>query len=178
MKDKDVDIHLKQHLSGNQPREAFRQQMLHDSTAEFVRVYRRRSALRRAELAAAAVLIAGIAFLGGRLSVPPALPRNVDITPQATAKSEGVTVSSDLVAWLDAARLFNQLGMQDRMARAVERASRLLPADTFIAKDQASQVFADEPIDNQTEYIDPTDVSGPQTSAESINQILAQVFGD
>ena len=51
--------------------------------------------------AAAAVLIAGIAFLGGRLSVPGELPRNVETAPRATAEPGGVTVASDLVAWLD-----------------------------------------------------------------------------
>jgi len=178
MKDNDIDKHLRQHLSGDKPREAFKQQTLNDSTAQFVRVYRRRSAWRRAELAAAAVLIAGLAFLGGRLSVPPASPRSVDDAPQATAESESVTVSSDLVAWLDAARLFNHLGMQDRMSRAVERASRLLPADTFIANNQTLQGSAAGSIENQTEYIEPRGISRLQPSADSISQILAHTFGD
>jgi len=140
MKDKDVDKYLSQHLSGSPPREAFKQQTLRDSTAALVRVQRRRSAWRRAELAAAAVLIAGIAFFGGRLSKPRTLPRNVDVAPQVAAEPDGVTVPSDLVAWLDAARLFKQLGMEDRMARAVERAGRLLPYDAVAASsnDRAS----------------------------------------
>ncbi len=70
MKDRDADTHLMQHLSGEPPREAFKQQTLGDLTAEFLRVQRRRFAWRRTKLAAAAALIAGIAFLGGRLSAP------------------------------------------------------------------------------------------------------------
>jgi hypothetical protein len=50
------------------------------------------------------------------------------VTPVA-AETQGVAVPNDLVAWLDAARLFHQLGMPDRMGRAVDRASRLLPAE-------------------------------------------------
>jgi hypothetical protein len=179
MKDRDVDIHLKQHLSANQPREAFRQQLLRDSTAEFIRVRRRRSAWRRVELATAAIFIAGVAFLGGRLSAPPALPRSVDGAQQAVAESNSVAVPSDLVAWLDAAYLFKQLGMQDRMARAVERATKLLPANTVTNDGQTGQVFAaDGSVDDQNQRMEPIAVQGPHPSAESVNQILAQVFGD
>ena len=97
MEDKDVDIHLNQHLSGDPPRETFRQEALHDSTASFIRIHRRRSARRRAGRAVAAVLIAGIAFFSGRLSAPPPLPGNVDIASQAAAVSEGVAVPTELL---------------------------------------------------------------------------------
>lgn len=178
MKDRDLDEHLRLHFSGDRPQEAFKQQTLRDSTAEFVRVRRRRSALRGAELAAAAILVAGVAFLGGRLSAPRALPRNVDAAPQAAAVSgtprgepEGVTVPSDLVAWLDAARLFGQLGMEERMARAVERAAGLLPVEALSADGQTTRVLAaGESDDSQGKRMEP--------SAQSVNQILAQLFGD
>jgi hypothetical protein len=173
MEDKNVDAHLNHHLSGQQPREAFRQEALRDSMASFVRIHRRRSALRRAGLVVAAILIAGIAFFSGRLSAPPPLPGNVGIASQAAAESEDVAVPSDLVAWLDAARLFGRLGMQDRMARAVERAGRLLPADKGTMDDRTDQVFVGGFVEDQEERIEPM-VSQP--SSESINQILAQ-FG-
>jgi hypothetical protein len=186
MKDTDVDTQLTQHLSGGPPREAFRQQALHDSTAALIYVRRRRSALRRAELAAAAVLIAGVAFLGGRLSAPPSLPRSVDIAPQAAAvpntprgEPNGVTVPNDLVAWLQAARLFRQLGMEERMALAVDRAAGLLPVDTVAVDGQRQHVFvADGSFDNQKKAMEPMGMPGQQRSAESTNQILAQLFGD
>ena len=128
---------------------------------------------------AAAILIAGVAFLGGRLSMPRTLPRSMDVVPRATTESDGVTVPSDLVAWLEAARLFRQLGMEDRMARAVERAGRLLPADTFIADGQTLRVFATAGSnENQRERVELMGISGPHPSAESISQILAQSFGD
>jgi hypothetical protein len=178
MKDTDMDKHLRRHLSGDPPREAFKQQALRDSTAALVRIHKRRSAWRRAELAAAAVLIASVGFLGGRLSMPHTLPSSVDVVPHATAEPDGVTVPSDLVAWLDAARLFKRLGMEERMARAVERAGRLLPVETVIADNQAGQVFAARSIENQNKHMDLTDMPGPHPSAESVNQILAQSFGD
>ena len=179
MKDRDVETHLRQHLSGDSPREAFRQQVLGDSTAEFVRVCRRRSAWRRAALAVAAVLTIGVAFLGGRLSVPAAVPGTENIAQRQGAELDGVTVPDELVAWLDAARFFRHLGMQDRMARAVERAGRLLPADAFTADGRTMRVFAAaEYRENQTERVEPMGISGPKPSAESISQILAQSFGD
>ena len=177
MKDRDADKNLTQHLSGDPPREAFKQRVLRESTAEFIRVSRRRSAWRKAEFAAAAVLIAGVAFLGGKLSAPPASPTRLDVTEHVDT-DRGVNVPSELVMWLEAARLFRQLGMEDRMARAVERAARLLPLDTVIADAQARPVFADTSIEDQMKLMELMDMQGPQPSAESINHILAQSFGD
>jgi hypothetical protein len=179
MKDGDIDKLLKQHLSGDQPQEALKQETLRDSMAKFVRVRRRRSARRRAELAAAAVLIAGVAFLGGRLSAPPTLPGNVDVTPQAAAKSGTVAVPSDLIAWLDAARLFGRLGMQDRMGRAVERAGKLLPVGTVTLDSKTERVFAVAgSVENQEGRMEPMVSQSSQPSSENINKILAQFLGD
>ena len=178
MKDRDADTHLTQHLSGDSPREALRQQALRDSTAEFVRVCRRRSAWRRAQIAAAAILIAGIAFLGGRLSMPHASTTSKVDQPPVAVEADGVNVPNELVAWLDAARLFRHLGMEDRMARAVERAGRLLPADAFTADGRTMRMFAADSIESQTERVEPMGMSGPNPSVESISQILAQSFGD
>jgi hypothetical protein len=179
MKDKDVDAFLNQHLSGDQPREALRQETLRDSLANFDRVRRRRSAWRNAELAAAAVFIAGIAFLGGRLSAPSPMPRSVDVAPQAVAKSEGVSVPSDLVAWLDAARLFKRLGMEERMDRAFDKAGKLLPYDVVAANSITEQALAvdDEVVENKKKQISITDILHSHESVESISGIIAQSFG-
>ncbi len=181
MKDKDVDKYLRQHLSGSPPREAFKQQTLHDSTATLVRVQRRRSAWRRADFAAAAVLIAGVAFLGGRLSVPRTLPRSVDVAPQAVAETDGVNVPSDLVAWLDAARLFKLWGMEERMARAVEHAGKLLPYNAVTSISTTGQALAftgdDEVFEDKNKHLIITDILGPHESVESISGIIAQSFG-
>jgi hypothetical protein len=185
MRDIDEDTLLGQHLSGDPPRDAFKKQTLRDSTAALIRVQRLRSAWRRAGLAAAAVLIAGVAFLGGRLSAPSALPTSVVAPPVAAepgpsrGEPEGVTVSSELVAWLEAANLFRQLGMEDRMARAIDRARRLLPTDTATANGLSGQVFAaGGSVKNQETPMEPMRMPGPHPSAENVNQILAQSFGD
>ncbi len=180
MEEKDVDKYIRQHLSGDPPREAFKQQTLRDSTAALVRVRRRRSAWRRAEMVAAAVLIAGVAFLGGRLSAPRTLSRNVDVAPRAAAEPDGVTVPSELVAWLDAARLFRQLGMEERMARAVERAGRLLPYDAVAgsgATGQATVDTGDGVVKYQSKQFISTGTLRAHESVESAGGIIAQSFG-
>ncbi|MCP4609351.1 MAG: hypothetical protein GY845_11625 [Planctomycetes bacterium] len=196
MKDKDVDKYLSYHLSGSPPREAFKQQALRDSTATLVRVRRRRTARRRAVCAVAAVLIAGIAFIGGRLSVPRnlsvplnvsvlrKLPRNVDIAPQAAVEIEtdSVNVPSDVVVWLDAARLFKRLGMEERMIRAFEYASELTPYDAVASISTRGQALAftgdDEVFDNQNKRSILTEILDPHMSVGSISGIMAQSFGD
>jgi len=183
MKDQDVDKYLSQHLSGSPPREALKQQALRDSTAALVRVRRRHSARRRAECAIAAVLIAGIAFIGGRLSVPRKLPRSVDVAPRVAAEAEtdSVNVPSDLVAWLDAARFFKRLGMEERMARAFEYASELTPYDTVASistTGQASTFTDDEVFEDMSKHSILAEISGPHESVGSISGIMAQSFGD
>jgi len=183
MKDNDVDKYLSQHLSGSPPREALKQQALRDSTAALVRVRRRHSVRRRAECAVAAVLIAGIAFIGGRLSVPRKLPRSVDVAPQAVAEAEtdSVNVPSDLVAWLDAARFFKRLGMEERRARAFEHASELTPYNAVASISTRGQALAftdDEVFDNQNKHSILTEILGPHKSVGSISGIMAQSFGD
>jgi len=129
---------------------------------------------------AAAVLIAGIAFLGGRLSAPRTMPMSVDIARQVTTEPDGITVPSDLVAWLDAARLFGQLGMQDRMAEAVESAGRLLPSDTVAAGSEMGQSItstADDVPENQKKHSILAEILRPHESVERVSGIMAQSFG-
>ena len=192
MKEKEVDKYLSEHISSSAPREAFKQKVLRDSTASFVRVQRRRLAWRRAVFAAAAVFIAGIAFLGGRLSVPRSnlprnlsvphkLPRNVDIAPGAVAEADGVNVPGDLVAWLDAARLFKRLGMEERMTHAFEKAGKLLPYEAVAEINMTGQAISvnsdvEEVFEEQNNSI-LTEILGPHESVESISGIIAQSFG-
>ena len=192
MKDNNVDKYLSEHMSSSAPREAFKKKALRDSTAAFLRVQRRRTAWRRAVFAAAAVLIAGIAFLGGRLSVPRSnlprnvsilhkLPRNVDITPGAVAEADGVNVPSDVVVWMDAARLFKRLGMEERMVRAFEKAGKLLLHDAIEKINMTGQAVTfdsdvEEVFEDQNNSI-LAEILGPHESVESISGIIAQSFG-
>jgi len=134
MNDQDVDHLLERSLSDDPPSQAFRAQVLRASSSLFVLTRRRRVRWRlMAFRTAAAVLIAGISFLGGRYSVmrrsteaPPGSPPVATAVPHADGT---VVVSSELIAWVHAARLFKQLGMEDRVGRALDRAGRLMPPD-------------------------------------------------
>ena len=179
MKDMDENRLLGQHLSGDPPREAFREQVFGDSLAALVRARSQRSAQRRAELAAAAVLIAGIAFLGGRSSVPRGRPGSMAGTPGAVVEHDGVTVPMELVEWVEAARLFGQLGMEERMALAVERAGRLLPQPAATAS-APGQVFTGVGNPIAQSEIMHAGVSGTAAALESgnnVNTALAKSFG-
>ena len=127
MKSEDWDKLLEQGLSGEPPRPGFREEVLSDSVAAFVQARRSRTWWRAGSLSAAAVLIAAVSFLLGRHSLPKPASETVPVMTPVAVETQGVTVPDELVAWLDAARLFRQLGMPDRMGRAVDHASKLLP---------------------------------------------------
>ncbi len=171
---------LEQGLSGEAPRAGFREEVLGDSVTAFVRARRRRVWRRVASLSAAAVLIAGVAFLLGRYSLrAPAAEGPAAMTPSA-ADGQGVTVPSELVAWLDAAQFFKQLGMQDRMDRAYERASELLPQDRSAGRGTAGPVFAARGRRNegQMRSVEPVGVSDLCDAFTDMSGVMAQSFGD
>ena len=183
MKDKDVDKYLKEHLPGSAPREEFREQTLRDSTAAFVRIQRQRLAWQRLVFSAAAVLIAGIAFLGGRLSVPRQLPGDVEEVRRVAAGADGVNVPSDVVIWLDAARLFKRLGLEERMARAFDNAGKLLPYEAIeqinmTGKALAMSTDGEEVLENQNRDSILAEILSPLESVDNISGILAQSFGE
>lgn len=176
MKDTDIDSHLTQFLPSGLPAERFKKKVLADSMNEFIRHHRRRSIRRNAMVVAAAVFIACVSFAGGRFSVSSTLPR-INRGGRTSYEEPGsVSVSKDLVAWLNAAQLFRQLGMQDRMARSVDRAARFLPNNTGIADNQTMAIFAADFDSRQEETVNPTDPQGPRSSIENINGILSQTF--
>ena len=175
MNDAEMDKLLEQGLSGGPPRPGFREEVLADSAAAFVQARRSRTRWRVGSLSAAAVLIAGIAFLLGRYSMAGPMV----VTPSVAA-AEGVTVPNELVEWLDAAQLFRQLGMEDRMARAIDHASKLLPYDTASAGGTTGPVATTggEGVENQRNCVGPGRSPGLPESVESRKRILAQVLGD
>jgi hypothetical protein len=142
MNESEVEKLIERSLSAGRPREAFRARLLGDSTAALARSTRRRARWRKAGLAAAAVLIVGFSFLGGRLSAPRPQKQSAEVVVRTTPEPGGVTVPDELVAWLEAARLFRQLGMEDRMALAVDRAGSQLPRYTATAGNPMSASVA------------------------------------
>lgn len=178
MDTRNTDEILEQAFSGDPPGRILRAKVLLDSTAALTHHRRTVHMWRGAAVSAAAVVIAAVSFLLGRGSVPPALPQEAT-QPVVASGAETVAVPSDVIVWLDAARFFGQLGMEDRMARAVERARRLLPADTIVAEGRIVQLVASAgTVGNCQESVEPMESPGPDPSVQSVNQILAQVWGD
>ncbi len=182
MNDQDIDRLLEQGLSGNPPEQAFRDQVLRASSTAFVLARRCRARWHLLALAsAAAILIAGVSFLGGRYSVmrrstgaPPGAPP----VATAVAPADGtVVVPSELVAWVNAARLFKQLGMEDRVSRALDRAGKLMPPDTAGPGVATTSVFTggEAAGASQEESLDGAD---RRESFSVMNRIVAQYSGD
>jgi len=180
MNHEDLDRLLEQGLSGDPPRPEFREQVLQSSTATFVRRRRERVLWRATALSAAAVLIAGVSFLLGRASLIWETPRTAAVPTRVATGDQTVAVPSDLVAWLEAARFFRQLGMEDRMARAVDHASKLLPYDTATAGGATGPVVAasGRAVESRRDYVGPGRRAGLPESVESMKRILAQSLGD
>ena len=180
MNESDVESLIERGLSAARPRPAFRDRLLDDSTAVVVRVARGRARWRKAGLALAAVLVGAVSFLGGRLSAPRSLTPSADPAPRVAAERDEVRVPDELVAWLDAANLFRQLGMEDRMARAVERAGRLRPHGRAIVDTTRGRVYAtdDRPtVENQRKPSGLAVLPRLYGSSENMNGIMAHSVG-
>ncbi len=142
MNEQDVDKLLAQALSGGKPPEAFRRQVLRDSTAALATGRVTRLRWRAVGLSAAAVLIAAVSFLSGRLSTPGVVGESTTVSTQVTDNAQTISVPSELVAWLETARFFKQLGMEQRVCLAYERAGQLLPHETPLAGNPAETTCA------------------------------------
>lgn len=180
MNESETENLIERGLSRGRPRETFRDRLLSDSTAALVGSARVRARWRKAGLAVAAVLVGAVSFLGGRLSVPRSPTPSADPAPRAIARADGVTVPNDLVAWLEAARLFRQLGMEARMARAVDRAGKLLAQDTAIAEHAAGGMFAaasDGRVAEHRGSVGSAVLPRLYEPIESINGIMAHSLG-
>jgi hypothetical protein len=175
MNHEDFDRLLEQGLTGDPPRLEFREQVLRGSLAMFARRRRDRIIWRSVALAAAAVVIAGVSFFLGRCSRPPA-----EVAAARRALTETVAVPNDLVAWLEAARLFGQLGMDDRMARAIDHAHSLLLYDNATASDATGPMVAigGGAFESQTHCLGPGCGTDLHESVESVNRVMAQSLGD
>lgn len=177
MNDQDMDRLLEQSLGGDPPSQVFRARVLLDSTAALRHARQSRARWRFAALSAAAVFLATVFFLLGRCSTSASVPEPAAPTPVAEAAGT-VSVPGELVEWLQAARLFHQLGMDDRVALAYERASRLVPCDSAGRSPAPDVAVAGLMLRRQqeSERSHPT-VPRPTPSAERIKSIIAQSFG-
>lgn len=174
MNDQEIDRLLEQASSGDSPAELFRARALRDSTAAFVRARRGHAWWRSAPLSAAAVFIAAMSFLLGRYSAPQPTAR-----PAVADAPDTVAVPTDMVVWVDAARLFKQLGMEDRMNRALDCAGKLLPRDAGTAAVIRKRTLAidSEGIGSPSEDMGPSRRPDRNRPVERMNRIMANSLG-
>jgi hypothetical protein len=192
MNDSDVEKLLEQGFSGGRPRGAFKEHVFRESRAALVRGRAVRVQWRAAALAAAAVLVVAVSFLCGRLSVSPSTMEPEPTVPQVVAQGDLVAVPGELVTWLEAARFFKQLGMAERVARAYEQASRLVPYGALSADAHEGSVFAADiggygrGASGRSDFVNirdwpntlgaekPDDI---EPSTKHLHQVIAQCFG-
>ncbi len=175
MNGEDADKLLEQNLSGGAPGRELRARVLRASTAAFVRARRRSARGRLVALGTAATLIAAVSFLLGRTSAPRPAP-----TVTIADAGDTVAVPRELVAWVNAARLFKQLGMEDRAGRALDRAGRLMPHDMADA-DTGTRPLVSGAEATGTSQERPPEEADPPDRRESfarVNRIVAQYSGD
>ena len=165
MDDREIDKLLEQAFSGSDAPAEFGRRVLRDSTAALALGQSKRRAWRIPALVAAAVFIAVVSFLSGRASVS---DRQTEIVAIPT-DPETVSVPNELVAWLEAARFFKQLGMDERVASAYERAEQLVPQDVPIA--------GNVPTTYATEAITPSEQNQEESPVQKTPVILAHSFG-
>ncbi len=104
--------------------DSFREQLLLKSQSTLVRSRAVRRIIRATGVSLCILLLVVGAFVCGRFTV---VGRTGDVT--VADAGENITVSAELVAWLDAGRFFERIGMQHRAVRAYKNASKLIPAE-------------------------------------------------
>lgn len=120
MNEFDIDKLIGEGLRGGAASGAFRERVLRESTGALLGGRASRNRLRAAGLTLGILLIAAGAFAFGRLSVPGQVIRE---------QENWTNVPRELVAWLDAGRFFEQLGMNERAERAYRMAGELIPQE-------------------------------------------------
>ncbi len=128
MNEFDIDKLVGQSLKSEAAGEDLRARVLKESTAALMRgrVVRRR--LRMGGLTLVVLLVAVGAFICGQ--IVGAAQSDIDKgVAGVTDDQEWTNVPRELVAWLDAGRFFEQLGMDERAERAYKKAGELIPQE-------------------------------------------------
>jgi hypothetical protein len=133
----DLNKLIEEALSMNAASDVFKEQLLRDSTAAFTRGRVLQLRLRVTELTLVILFVTTTAFVCGRLSISGQVTTRQVAVQTIDNEDEGITVSKDLVAWLDAARFFARLGMDERAALSYKQASDLIPYDALPESQQA-----------------------------------------
>ncbi len=111
-------------LKKDPPDDSFREQLLLKSQNTLVRSRAVRRIIRATGVSLCILLLVVGAFVCGRFTAD---GRTEDVT--VANAGDNITVSAELVAWLDAGRFLERIGMQDRAVKAYKNASKLIPAE-------------------------------------------------
>jgi len=130
MSDFDIDKLISDSLTSGSVSDAFRDRLLRESTGALVSSRRFGKRLRAAGLMLTIMLIAIGAFVCGNFrGLHHGATEKVPV-PAAGENEQMTSVPRELVAWLDAGRFFERLGMQERAVRAYKTASGLIDYGT------------------------------------------------
>ena len=173
MSENDINELLNNALGDNTVRQDFKKQLLENSTNAFTRGRQFHKRLKVSGLIVLIAIITTSAYVTGRFSINKKTNiQQQQIVQHTNPDDNNIVVSKDLVAWLDAAKFFEQLGMSERAEFSYKQASQLIPTElpqnNIVDFGQNSVVAQDEKSDkkNSNFYKNKT------------NQILAQNFGD
>ena len=128
MNDMDLDKLISEGLIHSQAQTALRMRIKQESGQALIRGRRRRLWYRRAGMIGVVLLVAVAAFWGGRITTTPKSPGETVLVAHPNQDDDTILVQRDLITWLEAARFFKQLGMEERAHRAFQRASALTPS--------------------------------------------------
>ena len=126
MSDFDIDKLISESLTSGSVSDAFRERLLRESTGALVSSRKFNKRLRAAGLVLAIVLTATGAFVCGNFRGLRVVATEKVGVPAAGENEDRMSVPRELVAWLDAGRFFERLGMQERAVRAYKTASGLI----------------------------------------------------
>ena len=129
MSNHDMNKLIEDALSANAASDVFKERLLLDSTTAFAKGRALQRRLRMTGFTTLILLVTAAAFVCGRLSVSSPVPNQQVAVRTVDEGDEHIKVSRDLVAWLDAARFFTRLGMDERAALSYKQASDLIPYD-------------------------------------------------
>jgi hypothetical protein len=187
MNEFDIEKLISDGLKPEAAGEDLRARVLKESTAAFVRGGVLRKRLRLGGLTLGVLLVAVGAFICGQITGS----AQSDIDKGVVGvrdEQEWTNVPRELVAWLDAGRFFERLGMDERAERAYKRAGELIPqeaAEIIQARLHGDRVYAGVLADSQVIWR-RRDVSvqarcgvaevGALDKAQGLNGILSQII--
>ncbi len=128
MSDLEFDKLIAEGLIQSQAETAFRRRLKQQSGQALTKGHKRRLWYRRTGLMCVVLLVAISAFWSGRITTKPQSLMGSTAIINARRNHGTVLVARELVTWLDAARFFQQLGMEERADKAFQLASTLAPA--------------------------------------------------